>query len=302
MTDTISSFLQASTIRDLKTYTPLITLASTDSVQIAFELLNNKRITSAAVYDLNEKKFLGFVDTLDLCVFVVSVFAENFDRHPHLYDPKELQVRFNMPVREVINMSNRDVFSPVEASESIYFLISNFLQYAVHRVPVMENGQIVGIVSQSDVVRFLFRNAKKLNNLMTKKISELKMGSGKVISIRNDCTLMKAFSKIITNNITGLAVVNQNGKIVNNISASDLKGITLTSFYKLEIQIHEVFLYHPSKLPPVTSTGNTTLLEVLEMIEQTGVHRVFEVDEENKPIAIITLTDILRCFAHPQTV
>jgi len=299
MAETVSSFLDKSLIRNIKKVTQLSALQPNDTIQSAFGILARDQITALAVYNPAEKKFLGFVDTLDLAVFVVRVFAENFDKHPHLYDPKELQLRFNMPVKEVINASSRDVFQPVEGSFSLNFLISNFLQYGVHRVPVMENGNIVGIVSQSDVLKFLFKHTSNLTDIMTKRLAELGLHEGKVISISNEQTLMKAFSKILTNNITGLAVVDSHGQLVNNISASDLKGITMTSFYKLEIPIHEALLYNPNKLEPVTCNKHNTLGEIMGIIEKTGVHRIFVVDEDNKPVNVITLTDILKLFAHP---
>jgi CBS domain-containing protein len=299
MTETFSSFLERTTIKDLKKSGSLVVLSEGASVQSAFETLNANQITAAAVYDLTQRKFLGFVDTLDLTVFVVRVFSENFEKHPHLYDPKELQLRFQMPVKEVINASKRDVFHPVESSQSLHFLISNFLQYSVHRVPVLENGKMVGIVSQSDVIKFLSKHTRSLTDTMTKTINELGMSDGNVISVRVDMTVMKAFSKILCNNITGLAVVDLNGRLVNNISASDLKGVSLASFYKLEIPIHEAFLYSTSKLPPVTCDPKHTLGEVIEIIERTGVHRVFVVDSENRPINVITLTDIIKRFANP---
>ncbi len=43
------------------------------------------------------------MDVLDLTVFVVRVFAESYAKHPHLYDPKEINERFQMPVSEVVS-------------------------------------------------------------------------------------------------------------------------------------------------------------------------------------------------------
>jgi len=299
MASLVESFLDTHIVRDIKRITQLITLSPNDSVASALDILSKKGITAAAVYDPHGGHFLGFVDTLDLAVFIVKVFAENYEKHPHLYDPKELDQRFNMPVKDVINASNRDVFHPIEVSETLNFLITNFLQFGVHRVPVTENGQVIGIVSQSDVIKYLYRNAEKMPELMSKKLHELRLISGNVITIGNDQTLMKAFTTILVHNITGLAVVDLRGRLVNNISASDLKGISLNSFYKLEAAIHEAFLYRPSKLPPVSCGPNAKLGDAMSMMEKTGVHRIFVVDDENRPISVVTLTDVLKLFAKP---
>jgi len=158
----VDSFLSSHFIRDVKRTKELIKLSPNDSVETALQTLATKKITAAAIYDPVGQSFLGFVDALDLSVFIVRVFAENYQNHPHLYDPKELERRFQLPVREVINASKRDVFHPVEITETLAFLVTNFLQFGVHRVPILEDGQVVGIVTQSDVIKYLYTHSAKL--------------------------------------------------------------------------------------------------------------------------------------------
>eukprot|EP01118_Nematostelium_gracile_P001442 TRINITY_DN1147_c0_g1_i1.p1 TRINITY_DN1147_c0_g1~~TRINITY_DN1147_c0_g1_i1.p1 ORF type:complete len:337 (+),score=83.74 TRINITY_DN1147_c0_g1_i1:105-1013(+) len=295
----IDRFLDTHTIGSIHRTTALVTLDPDDTIEYAFQTLASSTVTAAAVYDKISKQFLGFVDTLDLTVFTIRVFAENLEHHPHLYDPKELAIRFNRPVSDVINASKTDIFSPVESTKSIQSLISDFLQFGVHRVPVLQNGQVIGIVSQSDVVRYLLQHANKMEALFNKKLSELSMDKGPVVTITNDQSLMKAFTQLMIHNISGLAVVDLNGQLVNNLSASDLKGITTSTFYKLEGPIHEVFMSNPNKLPPVTCSPRDSIGDVIRIVVKTGVHRVFVVDEQYKPVNVITLTDIIRLFAQP---
>jgi len=292
-------FLYKVKIKEITTTRNVITLNADDSISKAMQTLAQQGITAAPVYDMAKKDFIGFVDVLDLTIFIVYVFQENYQKHPHLYDPKELKQRFAMPIREVINASKRDPFWTVNANETVEFLISNFLKMGIHRVPVSDNGQIIGIVSQSDVVRLLHRSNQYLTATTTKTIQELGLDTGIAYSVRNDATLIEAFNAIIANNVTGIAIVNfSNGEIINNLSASDLKGITEASFFRLEAQLHTIFAGSP-KMPPVTCTSNTKLQDVLSMIEKTGVHRVYVVDEQNRPKSVITLTDILTLFSRP---
>lgn len=44
-------------------------------------------------------------------------------------------------------------------------------------------------------------------------------------------------------------------------------------------------------------TPQSSLGEVMEKVYQTGVHRVWMVDDDYRPIGIVSLTDILRIFA-----
>lgn len=49
-----------------------------------------------------------------------------------------------------------------------------------------------------------------------------------------------------------------------------------------------------SGAPVVAVTGSSTLEAVLEALAVKGLHRVYVVDAEQKPLSIITLTDVLR--------
>lgn len=275
----------------------LISLSPTDSISKALETLAFHSITSAPVYDSAKDSWYGFVDVLDLAVFVAKVFSENFEKHPHLYDPKELKQIFSHPVTEAINFSNRDPFMPVDATWSVFFLINNFMKWGIHHVPVVENNHIIGIVSQTDILRFLLANRNAIGDITTKQIRELNMDNGPVISVTNDVTLMKAFSMIVKHNVSGIAVLDLKGTLINNLSASDLKGITETTFFKLEAPIHQVLMGNPDKLPPVTCSPHSTLAQALGKMEKTGVHRIFVVDDSGHPLNVITVTSILQLFA-----
>lgn len=296
---TAEQFLDERKVASITTTRNLVTLSANDSVEKAMQILAQHGITSAPVYNLELNQYIGFIDVLDLAVFVSYMFYENFQKHPHLYDPKELRARFSLPVKDVINVSKKDPFWTVDSNESIGFLINNFLKVGIHRVPVEENGKVVGIVSQSDVVRFLQKHHSHTSYTTDKTIYELGLDKREVVSVKNDATLMEAFNTILANGVSGIAVVDfSTGALLNNLSASDLKGLTEQSFFRLEVQLHQLFANSPKK-PPVTCFSQDKLQDVLTQIEKTGVHRVFVVDKENKPMSVITLTDILRLFARP---
>jgi CBS-domain-containing membrane protein len=66
-----------------------------------------------------------------------------------------------------LDASKRDPFWTVDANESVGWLLNNFLKAGIHRVPVVDNGKVVGIVSQSDVVKLLARNMDKLGDMVS---------------------------------------------------------------------------------------------------------------------------------------
>jgi len=293
-------FLDTLKVKNICTSRNVVTIGAQDTIERAMEILAERGITGAPVWDHEKKQFVGFVDTLDLTMFVAYLYYENYQKHPHLYDPKELKKRFSLPISDVVNASRRDPFWTIDSEESVGFLINNFLKAGLHRVPVMENGNVVGIVSQSDVVRALFKYKDKISRTVSKKISELNYEKCPVVSVKNDAKLIDAFNIILANDVTGVAVVDfRTGKLLNNLSANDLKGIREGNFFKLEAQVHQIFSNSTEKKPVVSCSPNNTLWDVINQIENTGVHRVYVVDEEERPKGVISLTDIMRYFSRP---
>jgi predicted transcriptional regulator len=76
----------------------------------------------------------------------------------------------------------------------------------------------------------------KLMYQFDKTLAELLHAEDKtpIISIKGSQPLVHAFHILLDKSITGLAVVDDNtGKILGNISASDIKGINSNNFFKL---------------------------------------------------------------------
>ena len=107
----------------------------------------------------------------------------------------------------------------------------------------------------------------------------------------------------------GLAVVDDVGRLVANISASDIKK---TRFYPIVGQMIQD-LYQPIKtflrIPahgtiklkkkdhiPFFVTKHDTMTNVMEDLIFRKIHRIFVVDHNQRPIACISLSDLLKQF------
>ncbi len=63
-----------------------------------------------------------------------------------------------------------------------------------------------------------------------------------------DFDLNLAFNTILVHKVSAVAVTNSTGEIISNLSASDLKGITESTFFKLEAPIHQILLLNQKKV------------------------------------------------------
>jgi len=297
MESRIRDFLRSRRIRDIAKTTDIIYLNQNDSVEKALQTLADNGISSAFVLDSLNNHCIGFIDVLDLTVFIVSLFSENQQLHPHLYKPQEIAMGFDEPVGKIINLSQRDPFWPVDAQENLLFLISKFLRLGIHRVPVKSKDKLIGIVSQSDVTNYIFDRSSQFQGILKQKFEDCQLTLPPIVTITEEATLIQVFLSILKNGISGLAVVDNKGRLVNNISASDLKGVTKMNFFKLEGQIQQLLWANTSKKPPVSCKRTDTWEQIISKFVNTGVHRIYVVDDEGKPVTSISLTDLMHLFS-----
>eukprot|EP00457_Paulinella_chromatophora_P008093 gb/GEZN01008120.1/.p1 GENE.gb/GEZN01008120.1/~~gb/GEZN01008120.1/.p1 ORF type:complete len:363 (+),score=42.13 gb/GEZN01008120.1/:44-1132(+) len=164
----------------------------------------------------------------------------------------------------------------------------------VHRVSVFDDkGKICGILSQSDVVRYLFRKLsrrKVLEPFFSLSAADLGLGRTAPSTITfNNTSALQAFRTMAKERCSGLGIV-EDGKLVANISASDLRGLTRTNFAHLVGPLKE---YVGSGTSVFAVKAEDTLQEIFETLIQRKVHRLYVTDEEDKPCGVITLTDLL---------
>lgn len=87
-----------------------------------------------------------------------------------------------------------------------------------------EEGVIVDVVTQSMLIDFLWQNLERIGNIADTKVSELH-GTSPVLTVQEDTKAIVAFRQMANSGVSGLAVLDSNGKLVDNISLRDLKGI-----------------------------------------------------------------------------
>ena len=141
--------------------------------------------------------------------------------------------------------------------------IDNFMEDAVrlikkheiHMLPVMQNGQLVGIVTDRDIKRAsasdVFSKKKKEDS---SGIKVKKIMTPDPVTVPYDYTLEETVEKCLVNNISGLPVVNQHQKVIGVITKSDLFQLILilTGFGKKGLQFGIELEDRPGCLKEIT--------------------------------------------------
>lgn len=221
-----------------------------------------------------------------------------------------------------------------EATSSLFDAVELLGRGHHHRVLITRDDEpeLVNIITQSAVVRVLAQHAKdtrEMSNIADQSIHMLGMVSDhRVYSCNVNDEAFSAFQLMKEKNVSAVPVVDMDGKLVGNISNRDIRVLVDSpSVYK---QIHsplhhflaevkgsvvdsEPTLAHgdrgappsskvllgeaDSVAPSITCSRDMTLRVVLRRLHVTKIHRLYVTDDEDRPLAVVSLSDILTIIA-----
>jgi len=158
-----------------------------------------------------------------------------------------------------------------------------------------EDGLLYGILSQSDVVNFLASNTTKLDLKgdppLRSRTSQLYRDN--VITVHSNQNCLDAFSTLYLHRILGVAVVDDDYKLIGNLSASDFRG-ALTEDFAEFLKKPVSHLLRLQKRRIVSCLPSARLSEILSLLKNEKVHRVYIVDDSDRPVGILSLTEIIQ--------
>jgi len=155
------------------------------------------------------------------------------------------------------------------------------------------------------LIDFLWQNIEKIGKLADKKVSDIQLLHNHVVTqIESSAKAITAFREMVNRNVDHVAVVDNRGRLVDNLSLRDLRGIRpdVKVFYRLWSSIAEYKVKVREEYPEKTPVGilhvlpTDTLYSVVEMMAIRHVHHVFVVEsvDNMKPTRVITQADIMR--------
>ncbi len=144
----------------------------------------------------------------------------------------------------------------------------------------------------------------KAQDIMTKK----------VYAVKQDDSVSKAVNLICKNNIAGLPVVDEEGKVVGVVSEKDLLSkmypgydefqrdpVGSMDFEKMELNYYDVSKLKVKEVmskPPITATPDTPVLKIGSMMILNKIRRIPIVNEAGKLVGIVSQGDIHRSVFH----
>lgn len=191
--------------------------------------------------------------------------------------------------KDTILLKARDISRPlisIDDTRTLLDIRNIIIRYNISRVAISSSGIIIGIITEKDISKFLYEHASDRKRLSEISVKELLQNRNELITVNQESTLNFCAKSMLNNNISSLFLINNEGKIDEIITKTDLV---------------EVFAYHYSgyfsvnecmtkKVITVEADENIHVLSIL--MNTYNISRIVVV-KNNHPIGIITLKDFL---------
>jgi CBS domain-containing protein len=279
----------------------LIQAPSTCTVEQLLQLMKKHNILSVPIIETSKKIYLGIVDVIDIMRFtVLEFYGENIMR-----DDFFTQFDYEKGTAGLLCKGQRcQKMLVLEENDSLLHLMQT-LNYSEQRVLVLtrvtNECYLYRILTQMDIIKFLHKSKDKLGEILQQKVAGMGVNGKSLKVITENDKAVVGFQMIYENHIHSVGVVDQQGKLITNLSSSDVRGISTEQLQKVKLPVLQ-FLNEVigAVRPAITCKNEDSLEKVIDIIVKDHIHRVWVTDEKNVPIGVITLTDIITYIVQHQ--
>jgi len=199
-------------------------------------------------------------------------------------------------VKDIANESHFDPWCDINVDATLKDAIVLLTKNNLRRVAVVAGERVIHVLTLTDILKYLL-NKRLIDSVLQQEVESLHSDHKAVIKIKNSEPTNKALKLMKQNNINGVAVVDQQDRIVGNISASDLKSIkfdstlmpTLRSPIQQFLQDRQKIIY--------SVAPHSKIEEVMNSMISHRVHRMYVVDTNNHVLSCISQLDIVKLIA-----
>ncbi|CAN3375595.1 protein Sds24p [Diutina rugosa] len=305
----------------------LISIPAKVSVQQAFETLKSHNLTSVPVSRTNDTDLTncGTFDYSDLNTYLLLVMNKISvgDAPANAEYVAKAKRGEEVPVEFIIHVHPKNPF--IRFNEHDYLpSVMETLGNGVHRVAITDNsGKVTGILSQRRLIRFMWENARRfpsLEGLFDQTLEQLQIGATNPMTIYDDQLLIEALTKMHTERVSSLAVIDHSHQLIGNISITDVQNVTSSKNSALLFKSVLNFISYnlsqkgiergQDQFPIFHVRKSSTLGRVVAKLVATQSHRLWIVESPSKSqdtptkdpgqgklIGVVSLTDILGLFA-----
>lgn len=258
--------------------TPVTTVTEETPLSEARKLIADKKIRALPV--MRDDKLVGIITRRGLLRLDLSILGEgSWHLNADLEDEK---------VGRVMTLKPLTILPDSSVPKAARIMLEN----KITALPVIEKDRLVGILTNSDILRFLldaYEEVKKpiyIKNYMTDE----------VVSIERTTSLLEAHRLMGTKRIRSLPVV-EDGQLVGMVTRTDLMSSDpsrMVSRNNQELSL-KILTQDVEKLmtsPVITITQDEEINAAARLMLEHKIHVLPVMDDEKKMVGIITESDL----------
>jgi len=275
---------------------PLTYVRYEDTISSALKKLETAQVFGALVR--SGPVFVGIIDMKDIVRSLMKFTRTGF-KDFSTESAKNLEDESKMFTQQVVGgiLSPETLLVRVTRSSPLRDAVTKMVEGNTRRLVVVdEHGKIVNVITQFDIVKFLFENVCDFGGVHKETVGSLSLGTIPVICGTLLQCAAEAFQLMISKNVRSIGIINnsEDRELVANLSLSDLKCLNQNNFAKLADNVFEFLLNTKDTLKSVVCcTASDSLQDVLSQLVDNKIHRVYVVDRYQRPYSVISLVDIL---------
>jgi len=299
-------------VKDFPFDKEVVTIDATTPVDKAFKTLVENHISAAPIFDKAKNTYVGFFDIADMVAYIVEMIhnhsaTDQATPLPEVFNDLShflMVVTHYVPVTvdQVANHSHNNPFLPVYEDSSMLDVLSLLAHRGVHRVPVIDrtSGCITKLITQSAVTKWFTRHPEALAVFGDETVGHSSMGLCNVLTISSESPAIRALELLASSKLSGIGLVDTTGVMITTLSNSDLRILTTGKKFRLfgitALQLVQKSRALEANARPAIVCVRTTnaLTDIVKRLSATGLHRVYVLDDHEKPIGVISLRDLIR--------
>jgi len=302
---------------------PFVSCSSDDSVEKVLKTLSDRNFLSLPVINEQTGKFDGSVDVWDLVMFIVSKLQAK-KKTPKDISSKTEDALFNEKIGAVLSISKswRKAENPflitnvsLEPDDSLSEAV-NLFWGGHHRLPICHGNpnKPFSFFSQSDLVKFMAANMGLIlgPHVVHHSLHRLGYKESSVVTCKLSDTVFHCFVRCVQENVSAVAIVNKHHKLIANLSCSDLRNIHRGNMHDLSLSVEDFLAKYSLQKAEFSFPNNVNgfvefctprsckLTDKFELvvfkIVALKVHRLWIVDDHDKPTGVVSLSDLMKTF------
>lgn len=188
----------------------------------------------------------------------------------------------------------------IHPDASLYDAIKMLIHNKIHRLPVIDekNGNVLYILTHKRILRFLFLYILDMPQakFLQRSIIDLNIGTYLGVEVAYEETpIIEALHKFVNKRVSALPIVDKEGRLVDIYAKFDVINLAAEKTYSnLDISLKEANKHRNEWFEGVHKCRqDESLFAVMERIVKAEVHRLVVVNDDNKVVGVISLSDIL---------